>query len=288
MYATQTNTPGCPSNTQAKRFERLFKRLQAAQEGAFVPFVNLCDPTPQTSLAVIEALIAGGADALELGIPFSDPCADGPVVEASAGRALAAGSTTEKCLALVRSIRDAHPELPISLMLYVNLAIAPGLDRFMTMAADAGADAVLLPDLPLIMREREAQWEDAARAAGIDLIAIAPPKARPEVLERVAHHSGGYVYLLSRAGVTGADRSAEVPQMEELEVLRQAGAAPRLLGFGVSTPQHVQTALAAGADGVIVGSAVVRFIEANLGDTEKMLAELRNYAATMKAATRRA
>ena len=163
-----------------ERFENLFARLAQRREGAFVPFVNLCDPDPETSLAVLETLVASGADALELGIPFSDPCADGPVVEASADRALANGATPARCLDVLRRFRTAHPETPVCLMLYINLVATPGVRRFMQAAADAGADAVLIPDLPTSMREAEPEWDEAAREAGLHLVAIVPPNASQE------------------------------------------------------------------------------------------------------------
>lgn len=272
--------------TQPDRFAALFERLALRHEGAFVPFVNLCDPTPELSARVLEALIQGGADALELGIPFSDPCADGPVIEASAGRALAAGSTTAKCLALVKGVRDTHPDLPISLMLYVNLTVAPGLENFFRAAKAAGADAVLIPDVPVAMRELEPEWDEAAHSAGLHLIALAPPNASEELLGKVAKRSTGYVYLLSRVGITGTDRAAGTPSVKEIETLRAAGAAPLLLGFGISRPEHVRAALKAGASGAIAGSAVTKLIEANLDDPERMAAALTAFTAEMKAATR--
>ncbi|KAB7658494.1 tryptophan synthase subunit alpha [Sutterella seckii] len=272
--------------TEPNRFQKLFEKLRARREGAFVPFVNLCAPDPETSREVVEALIEGGADALELGIPFSDPCADGPVIEASAGRALEAGSTTEKCLAIVKSVREAHPELPISLMLYVNLVTAPGIDNFFRAVHAAGADAVLIPDVPISMREREPEWDEAAAAAGVSLVAIAPPKAAPELLRKVAERSKGYVYLLSRTGITGTDRAAEMPLLAEVEALRAAHSAPLLLGFGISKPEHVEAALKSGADGAIAGSAVTKIIAENLRDKGKMLASLRAFVKEMKAAAR--
>lgn len=131
-------------DAMTERFENLFARLAQRREGAFVPFVNLCDPDPGTSLAVLETLVASGADALELGIPFSDPCADGPVVEASADRALANGATPARCLDVLRRFRTAHPETPVCLMLYINLVATPGVRRFMQAAADAGAAGVIV------------------------------------------------------------------------------------------------------------------------------------------------
>ena len=274
--------------TAETRFAKTFAALKARKEGAFVPFVNLCDPTPETSEAVLEALIAGGADALELGIPFSDPCADGPVIQASATRALAAGSTTAKCFDVLSRVRSRHPDIPVSLMLYINLVTAPGVANFFSRAKAAGADAVLIPDLPIAMREAEPEWDEAAAAAGIDLIAIAPPKAAAPLLKKIADRSKGYVYLLSRAGITGTDKAAGRPQTEEIDALRAAKAAPLLLGFGISQPEHVKAALEAGADGAIAGSAVTKIIDRNLGSVEAMARELTAFTTAMKAATRMA
>ena len=274
--------------TAETRFAKTFAALKARKEGAFVPFVNLCDPTPEASEAVLEALIAGGADALELGIPFSDPCADGPVIQTSATRALAAGSTTAKCLDVLSRVRSRHPDIPVSLMLYINLVTAPGVANFFSRAKAAGADAVLIPDLPIAMREAEPEWDEAASAAGIDLIAIAPPKAAAPLLKKIADRSKGYVYLLSRAGITGTDKAAGRPQTEEIDALRAAKAAPLLLGFGISQPEHVKAALEAGADGAIAGSAVTKIIDRNLGSVEAMARELTAFTTAMKAATRMA
>lgn len=276
------------SNTgRTGRFARLFAALSAKHELAFVPFVNLCDPTPEISAEILETLVRAGADALELGIPFSDPTADGPVLEESAHRALDAGATVAKCFELVRKLRESHPELPISIMAYVNLAAVKGPEDFFARAAAAGADAVLLPDVPISMRLAEPLWDEAAEKAGIDMAAIAPPNAADDVLEEAAKRSGSYTYLLSRAGTTGEDRAAGHSSPHSIGVLKKAGAAPLLLGFGVSAPKHVEEARAMGADGVIVGSAIGSIIEQHLDDKAKLLEELARYARGMKAATKR-
>ncbi len=276
------------SNTgRTGRFARLFSALSAKHELAFVPFVNLCDPTPEISAEILEALVRAGADALELGIPFSDPTADGPVLEESAHRALDAGATVAKCFELVGNLRESHPELPVSIMAYVNLAAVKGPEDFFARAAAAGADAVLLPDVPISMRLAEPLWDEAAETAGIDMAAIAPPNAEDDVLEEAARRSGSYTYLLSRAGTTSADRAAGHSSPHSIGVLKKAGAAPLLLGSGVSAPQHVDEARAMGADGVIVGSAIGSIIEHHLDDKAKLLEELERYARGMKAATKR-
>ena len=135
------------------RFADTFARLSQERNGAFVPFVNLCDPDEATSLRILKTLVAAGADALELGIPFSDPSADGPVIVASADRAIRNGATTEKCLKVIEAFRAENKTTPVSVMLYANLVFAPGVAAFFERAAKACVDAVLIPDLPLVMRK---------------------------------------------------------------------------------------------------------------------------------------
>ena len=267
------------------RLARLFDGLREKGEGAFVPFVNLCDPDAATSEAVIEALIAGGADALELGIPFSDPCADGPVIQASAVRALASGATTAGCFEVLARIRAKHPDIPVGLLVYINLVTVPGAEVFFKKAAEAGADAVLIADLPIAMREAEPEWDLAANEAGLHLIAIAPPELDDARAEVIAERSTGYVYLLGRAGITGTDKKGHLSQ-SVVKKLRERKAAPLLLGFGISTPEDVAATVAGGADGAIAGSAVVKIVNRCLGNVPAMTRELTDYVRRMKAATR--
>ena len=289
MQTPPVNSPTAKEDVMTEnrtdRLARLFDGLRKKGEGAFVPFVNLCDPDAATSEAVIEALIAGGADALELGIPFSDPCADGPVIQASAVRALVAGATTAGCFEVLGRIRAKHPDIPVGLLVYINLVTAPGVEVFFKKAAEAGADAVLIADLPIAMREAEPEWDRAAQAAGLHLIAIAPPELDDARAETIAERSTGYVYLLGRAGITGTDKKGHLSQ-SVVKKLRDRKAAPLLLGFGISTPEDVTAAVAGGADGVIAGSAVVQIVNRYLGDVPAMTRELTDYVRRMKAATR--
>ncbi|MDO4909156.1 MAG: tryptophan synthase subunit alpha [Corynebacterium sp.] len=273
------------------RYPALFDRLKANNEGAFVPFVMLGDPNPQDSEDIIEALIAGGADALELGVPFSDPVADGLTIQEAHLRALAANVSVDDALGVVKNIRAKHPDLPIGLLIYGNVAFARGLEQFYADVAAAGADSVLIPDVPV--REGE-PFIAAAVAAGVDPIFIAPPHASAETLEGVAANSRGYIYAVSRVGVTGADRASETDGLSDVVAkVTQFGGAPVLLGFGISQPQHVRDAIAAGAAGAISGSAVTKIVEkhydkANKGVDEKeaLLVELREFVEAMKAATK--
>ena len=228
------------------RYPAMFAALKERGEGAFVPFVMVGDPDPDTSEAVIEALIAGGADALELGVPFTDPVADGPTIQKAHVRALAANVGFQDCLEVVRRVRRRHPWLPIGMLIYGNVPFAMGLERFYSECAQAGIDSVLLPDVPI---RESVPFSRAAEEAGIDAVYIAPPSAAAETLDAVAAASRGYVYAVSRVGVTGTERaSSTVGLAESVERLRADAAAPVMLGFGISTPDQVAEAIADGVE----------------------------------------
>ena len=244
------------------RYAAMFAALRDRDEGAFVPFVMVGDPTPEVSEAVVEALVRGGADALELGIPFSDPVADGPTIQRAHIRALAAGAGFASCLEVVSRVRQRHPDLPIGMLVYGNVPFSVGLEGFYARCASAGIDSVLLPDVPV--RESPA-FSAAAEAAGIDAVYIAPPSASAETLDAVAAASRGYVYAVSRVGVTGTEHASSTAGLaESVARLRADAAAPVMLGFGISRPDQVAEAVAAGADGAISGSATVRIVEAHV------------------------
>jgi len=265
------------------RYESMFQTLAEKNEGAFVPFVTIGDPNLETSERIIETLIANGADALELGLPFSDPVADGPVIQAANFRALDAKVTIAQSFELLARIRERHPELPIGLLVYCNLVHAKGIHSFFARCAEVGVDSVLIADVPI----REAGlYRSAAQAVGVQSVYICPPDASQTLSNKVAEMSEGYVYLLSRAGVTGADQELQTPAAEAIDELKAANSAPPLLGFGISQPQHVKAALENGAKGAISGSAVVKIVAEQLHDEPAMLAALGEFIKTMKAATK--
>ncbi|MBD8250928.1 tryptophan synthase subunit alpha [Pantoea agglomerans] len=266
-----------------ERYNQLFTRLSANNEGAFVPFVTLGDPSPELSLRVIDALVEGGADALELGIPFSDPLADGPTIQNATLRAFAAGTNTSQCFEMLTTIRRKYPDLPIGLLMYANLVFTNGVDEFYARCAEAGVDSVLVADVPV---EESAPFRQAALRHGIAPIFICPPNASDELLREIASHGRGYTYLLSRAGVTGAENRASLPLQHLIDKLREYHAAPPLQGFGISEPEQVKEAIAAGAAGAISGSAIVRIIEKHHSEPEVMLSELKNFVSRLKAASR--
>lgn len=264
------------------RYQQMFSRLQENKQGAFVPFVTIGDPSLELSYQILEALIAGGADALELGIPFSDPVADGPTIQNANIRALAAGVTPTACLDLISRLRLNHPDLPIGLLLYSNLVMTKGLDAFYQQAAAAGVDSVLIADVPL---HESKLFRQAAMKHGVAPIFIVPPNCTDDTLRQVSSYGRGYTYLLSRAGVTGTETKAAAPAHHLIEKLSEYNAAPTLLGFGISTPEHVKAALKSGAAGAISGSAIVQRIEKLKDQPEALLEELTAFVRDMKAAT---
>ncbi|MDK8795669.1 tryptophan synthase subunit alpha [Corynebacterium sp. MSK041] len=275
------------------RFTALFEALEAKNEGAFVPFVMLGDPSADDAVEIISTLISAGADALELGIPFSDPVADGPTIQKAHLRALDGGATVDSCLEQIREIRRRHPDTPIGMLVYANVPYVRGLEKFYAELHEAGADAVLVPDAPV---REGAPFVEAATAVGIDPVFIAPAQARPEVLEGVATHSRGYIYAISRDGVTGTEHESQTTGLSDVVAnITSYGGAPVLLGFGISTPQHVADAIAAGASGAITGSAIAKIIDTHVDythpnpgtirDMDALKSELVSYVTAMKRAT---
>lgn len=266
-----------------ERYENLFTQLKDRKEGAFVPFVTLGDPSVEQSLKIIDTLIEAGADALELGIPFSDPLADGPTIQEATLRAFAAGVTPSQCFEMLALIRQKHPTIPIGLLMYANLVFSKGIDEFYAQCEKVGVDSVLVADVPV---EESAPFRAAALRHNIAPIFICPPNADEELLRQIASHGRGYTYLLSRAGVTGAENRAALPLHHLVEKLKAYDAPPSLQGFGISAPEQVTGAIDAGAAGAISGSAIVKIIEKNVAAPEQMLAELKAFVCAMKAATR--
>jgi tryptophan synthase alpha chain len=257
------------------RYTAMFRRLAGRDEGAFIPFAMLGDPGVSRSLAHLRTLVEAGADALELGLPFSDPVADGPVIQAAAARALAAGVRSADCWSIVASVRAEFPELPLGLLVYANLVFHREPADFYRSAAEAGVDSVLIADVPVAESEPSGR---EARAAGIAPVYIAPPNADEARLAAIAAAGGGYTYVTSREGVTGVDQRVARDQRALIASLQRLGAPPPVLGFGIATPGQVRAALAMGAAGAISGSAIVARFAAGEDVTEMVR--------VMKAATR--
>jgi tryptophan synthase alpha chain len=229
---------------------------RAGGRAAFIPFLTAGDPSLDRTVEAALALESAGADVLELGVPFSDPLADGPVIQRASERALARGVTLEGVLEVVRRIRE-RSALPLLLFSYFNPLLQRGLERLAKEAAAAGVDGVLVTDLP---PEEAGDWIRVARAAALDTVFLAAPTSPPERLRRVAEASRGFVYAISRTGVTGERQALSDEARPLVERLRGLTEVPVALGFGLSTPEQVAEA-ASVADAVVVGSALVRFLE---------------------------
>jgi len=289
MGQTTNTQPRSQSASQAGyRYQQAFADLAEKNESAFIPFVIIGDPNAEQSFNIIKTLIDAGADALELGIPFSDPSADGITIQMAALRALNSGINTDICIDILAKVREYAPNIPIGLLLYGNLVFARGIDDFYRDMAQVGVDSVLIADVPI---RESLPFREAALKHGVAPIFIAPPNASDEILREVSSYSRGYTYVLSRAGVTGVDVIEEStqtisPAESLISKLTQYHAAPPVLGFGISAPQQVKDAFTAGASGAISGSAVVKIIEDNLTNKEKILTELTKFVNTMKNATK--
>ncbi|WP_104624758.1 tryptophan synthase subunit alpha [Helicobacter felis] len=256
------------------RYTNIFEK-----RGVFVPFVMLGDPSYEVSFEIIKTLIDAGVDALELGFAFSEPMADGPTIQASHLRALKSGVNMRANFALLEKVRAYAPNIPIGLLLYANLVHHFGVDHFYRACAQSGVDSVLVADVPLT---ESAPFVQSANQHHIAPIFIAAPHTNPVHLREIATQSLAYVYVLARAGVTGASQTLGQEAREVIAHLKELAPLPCLLGFGISQPGHMQEALALGADGVICGSAIVKIIEEGLKDSSWMLKNLRAFVENMR------
>jgi tryptophan synthase alpha chain len=250
---------GAPSRTT--RISDLFSRCKDKRRKAFIAYLTAGDPSPAHTASLVLALERGGADLIEIGVPFSDPIADGPVIQRASDRSLRAGTTLSGILEAVREIRS-RSEVPLLLFSYLNPLLRYGFDRLARDASAAGIDGILLTDLSI---EEAADPVARLREHSLDTIFLAAPTSSDRRLRLIAEHSSGFVYLVSRTGVTGEQASLSAAAAPLTRRMRQFTPLPLAVGFGVSTPTQV-TEVAGLADAVVVGSAIVKFIEANAAD----------------------
>lgn len=245
----------------------------ARQEGraALITYLTAGYPTPDDTMALVPALQAGGADLIELGVPFSDPVADGPTIQRASQRALEAGMTPAKCLALVEALRAAEVTAPIVLMGYYNPILSFGPEAYAARCAQAGVDGLIVPDLP---PEEARPLGDACAAQGLALIFLVAPTSNAERLALVAAETSGFLYVVSRLGTTGGSHDPDEALAGQLAAVRRVARTPVAVGFGVSRPEAVQR-LAQLADGVIVGSAIVERAPQGAEAVRAFVAQLR-------------
>ncbi len=231
--------------------------LSKKKRPLFVPFTVLGDPDKKTSLEIVRTLVESGADALELGFPFSDPPADGPVIQAADLRALTSGIRINDCFAMLKEIRT-FTDIPIGLLVYYNLILQRGVEKFYHDCKNSGVDSVLVADLPL---EHSSEVLSAAKAHSIAPVFLVSDVTSDERLQKISQIAQGYLYIVSYLGVTGATSAQPHEKLHALITrTRKFTDLPLIVGFGISTPEHVRAAVGAGADGVIVGSRIVREI----------------------------
>ncbi len=265
------------------RYKKTFSKLKKKKEKALVPFVVVGDPNYKTSLEIVKTIMNSGADILELGVAFSDPIADGPTIQAADVRAQQGGMNTDKFFGFVKQIRKFNNKIPIGILIYANLIYQRGIDAFYKGAALSGIDSVLVADMPL---EEAGEYIRAARKNKVDTVFIVSPLTSNERLKKITKKVKGFVYVVSRLGVTGARKELQEGTLELLRRVRPQTKLPLCVGFGISKPEHVKAVSEAGADGAIVGSAVVKIIEKNLEDKEKMLKNIEKYIVSMKNSTK--
>jgi tryptophan synthase alpha chain len=273
--------PSAPIHTP-KRLADRFASIAAEGRTALAPFVTAGDPDLDTTLAVLEALDRAGAAVCELGVPYSDPIADGPVIQASYTRALAAGFTLERFFDMVGKA-TARVTMPVLAMVSYSIIFRRGIDRFVADSAASGLAGLVVPDLPL---EESDLLADACRGADLALVRLVTPTTPPERAEEIARRSTGFLYCVSVAGVTGARTELPAGLVERVAWLRSKASVPVLVGFGVSGPEQVR-ALSKVADGAIVGSALVRRVgELASGGREGICAGVEAYVAELVKAAR--
>jgi len=277
MNATPAKTNPRTQTGGRARIAAAFEAVRREQRAALMPYFTLGYPDRQTSLAIVTAIAQAGADLIELGIPFSDPLADGPTIQRSTQIALEAGANLAGCLEMVAELRRINVVQPLILMGYFNPILAYGLERFVAQAAEAGADGFIVPDLP---PEEAGEMEAACRAHGLALVYLVAPTSTPNRLALAARRTSGFLYLVSLTGVTGV-RASLPPDLRAFVARVRAQARPDLplaVGFGISTPEQA-AAVGGLVEGVIVGSAL---IEAVSGVTDPAAAAARFVAKLKK------
>ena len=251
------------------RIGRLFETLKQQNRCGIIAYLTAGDPTPEATPGLVAALERGGADLIELGVPFSDPIADGPVIQQAGDRDIAAGTTLTRVLAIAAEIRKSS-EIPLLLFTYLNPALRYGFARLAVDAKAAGIDGCLLTDVSV---EEARDYVKVMREADLDTVFLAAPTSTEERLKLVAEYSSGFIYLVSRTGITGERADISETALPLIERMRAHTTLPLAMGFGVSTPEHV-AALKDHCEAVVIGSAIVRQIERDPSKLEAFMKEL--------------
>lgn len=263
------------------RISETFESLASAGSGAYIPYVCAGDPDLEFTIDLVKSLCKVGADIIELGLPFSDPVADGLVIQGAMSRALTAGFKVTRLFETVTAIRGSGLRQPIVLMTYYNPVVRMGVGTFCARLVKAGGDAVLVVDLPI---EESRELDEAAADCGLDVIRLVAPSTGDERMDRILEKTSGFAYAVSAAGTTGSREKLASSALSLLRRMRSRSQLPIAIGFGISHPDQVRQAMLAGASGVVEGSALISIYSAE--KKGKALGLIEKHAREMKAATR--
>ncbi|KAK7336805.1 hypothetical protein VNO77_17353 [Canavalia gladiata] len=280
VISVKTYSPVAAIRTmEAVGLSETFTRLRKQEKVAFIPYITAGDPDLSTTAEALKVLDSCGSDIIELGVPYSDPLADGPVIQAAATRSLAKGTNLN---AIISMLKEVVPQLscPIALFTYYNPILRRGTERFMTTIRDTGVHGLVVPDVPL---EETETLRTEAKKNGIELVLLTTPTTPADRMKAIVDAAEGFVYLVSSVGVTGARASVSNNVQALLQEIKEATSKPVAVGFGISKPEHVKQVAGWGADGVIVGSAMVKLL-GEAKSPEEGLKELENFTRSLKAA----
>ncbi|NLD98468.1 MAG: tryptophan synthase subunit alpha, partial [Fibrobacter sp.] len=262
------------------RYQKVFESLKSKNEAACIPFAVAGDPDIEKSEEIFKAYINGGADILEIGYPFSDPIADGPVNQRAAQRAIASGLNHSRFFALIKRLRKTT-DIPFGILLYSNTIIHLGFDNFCKKAADSGIDSLLVPDMP---PEESSELMKSMKEHGLGRVFIVSELTSSERMRYICDNIDSFVYVVSRLGATGTENKFSTTVSDTLSRLKECTDKPLAVGFGISKPEHVKAVVKSGADGAIIGSALVSIVESEMGNKTRLLRDLKNTVASLKAA----
>jgi tryptophan synthase alpha chain len=263
-----------------KTYKQVFSELKEQNRAALIPFFVIGDPDFDTSVRIVKAAIDAGADVLELGIPFSDPIADGPTIQKADIRAMRSGMSVAKALDFIRKVKD-YRDVPIGLLLYYNLVYQYGTEKFFSDFHKAGVNSVLIADLSI---DDADEIIGPAQSAGLDTVFMVTPVTSPDRMKLIASKTTGFIYTVSVLGVTGSREKLSDTVEGLVAKLKKLTNVPICVGFGISKPEHAAAIAQAGADGVIIGSKIVGLIEDNLDDKDRILSGISTFLSEVKSA----
>jgi tryptophan synthase alpha chain len=276
-FKNDSNNPN-----QIQSYQEMFQEVKNKGEGAFIPFTVAGDPDFETSIEIVRQYVDNGADALEIGFPFSDPVADGPSVQAADIRSLNSGMTTDKCFEFISRIRE-FTSIPIGILVYYNLIYKMGLDEFYNKAKNAGINGILAADLPL---EEAGDAVNMASQYDLGQIFMVAQTTTNERISEIVKMCTGFLYVVAVMGITGARSDIKKSTVDLIKRVKSHSDLPIAVGFGISKPEHVKDVIQSGSDGAIVASAIINIITQNLDDLDNAKQEIGSFCKELKGSTK--